>query len=256
MSVQWSDAVLREALSSIPADAAAYSAWWSTSTGRALVDQIVEHVAHRVAAAIRRQISVEIDRDEVVSLLFLALQPDRTLLRSLTAAGTERPWAYLHRCMVNSMLDEAGAFFRRELHEQTLLVDGPEVRSEHPSIESAIAATTCVLQPATPARIARYLEHAIGWMADRAVDGRLSYLHTHAAREPELLALGFSSPQLLALANAAVGSRPDHSRTSLLAAFLLEPTWQPAFSRPHRAVLVQYAKRMYAAEAQRLERAS
>lgn len=251
MSGQWSDAQLREVLRSIPSTTSEYASWWATTPGAELVDQVMRFVAHRVASAIRRQVSVDVDRDEVVSLLFLALLPDRLLLRSLTNPTTERPWAYLHRCLVNTLLDDAGAYFRRELHDETLVVDAPVARSEQWGIEDAIAATVQVLAPATPTQLIPHLEVAVGWMADRAVDGRLSYLHTHAAREVSLLDRGFLAPQLLAIANAAVGARPDHSKTSLLAAFLLEPTWKPAFSRPHRASLSQYAKRMYLAEASR-----
>ena len=248
MSAQWSDSRLREVLASIPTADEEYGAWWATAGGRGLVEQVVEHVAARVTSAIRRQLSVEVDRDEVVSLLFLALMPGRMLLRALTSESTERPWAYLHRCLVNSLLDEVGSFYRRELHDETLLVVDSATVGEITTLEAAIASTSATLEPATPTRLVPHLEHAVGWMADRAVDGRLSHLHTDAAKETSLLRRGFSAPQLRALANATVGARPDHSRTSLLAAYLLEPQWQPAFSRPHRQALALYARRMFAAE--------
>ena len=81
-------------------------------------------------------------------------------------------------------------------------------------------------------------------MADAATRGRLSHLHTIAARSDELALLGYGGQRARALANVTVGARPDHSVTSLFAGFLLHAEWDPRYSPRHAAAIGEYSRRM------------
>lgn len=242
---KWSNRQLVQVLTSIPGDPDAARSWWSSLAGYALLEQIEHHMTAPIVAAVRRELSVEVDASEVASTAWLLLSPERSLLlKHLVSPDTDNPWGYLHTSVKNQVLDDVGRYFRREL--TVALEDRPieEPADEERTLEFVVARTACVLAPVTPREVRPGLVDAVDWMADAATRGRLSHLHALAGRSSELRELGFGGDRARALANLTVGKRPDHSVTSLFAAFLLQPQWEPAHSPRHAASIREYAMRM------------
>lgn len=242
---KWSNKDLVRVLASIPDERVAACSWWSSLAGFALLAQIEHHMTAPVVAAVRRELSVEVDAAEVASTAWLLLSPERSLLlKHLLSAETENPWGYLHTSVKNQVLDDVGRYFRREITDALEDVAVDEPLDEERTLEFVVARTACVLAPVTPVALRGGLAEAVDWMADMATRGRLSHLHTLAGRSPELRQLGFVGERGRALANVTVGKRPDHSVTSLFAGFLLQPRWEPAHSPRHAASIREYAVRM------------
>ncbi len=244
---KWTNRQLVQVLASIPDDRVAACAWWSSKLGLALLAQIEHHMTAPVVAAARRELSVEVDAGEVTSTAWLLLSPERSLLlKHLLSPETVNPWGYLHASVKNQVLDDVGRYFRREITDalDNHAIDEPV--EQEPTLEFAVARTASVLAPVTPSCLRESLVQAVDWMADAATRGRLSHLHTLAGRSPELHRLGFGGDRARALANVTVGKRPDHSVSSLLAGFLLQPQWEPTHSSRHAASIREYAMRMAA----------
>jgi len=222
------DERLRALLARLPADRAAYAPWLAGADGRELAALLAASVG-----------------PDAVGLGILALAPPSPLTRGALAA--ERPHAYLRRSIAHAAAREAAGASLPGLPEELPAPEPTRSRLDG-RLPAAVAATCDALGPRTPVRLVPVLESAIEALADRATRGRLSHLHTEAARDPALLSLGFAPAQLRALANAVLGARPDHSRASLLAGFLVDPAWRPEESPPHRAAIAAYQRRMTHAE--------
>jgi len=244
-AAKWSNQELVEALRLVPSDANAAMLWWESVEGVSLLAQIADHMALPVVCSVRRELSVEIDPDEVRSTAWLLLSPERpVLMRHLLSGDTDSAWAYLFTSVKNQVLDDVGRFFRRELSDDHMpAVNGIDDEQWH-SLDEVVHQTVQTLQPYTPRSLHAGLMPAVAWMADTATQGRLSHLPTTAGRSDELARLGFGGQRARTLANVTVGARPDHATTSLFAGFLLHPEWDPRYSPRHAASIREYAKRM------------
>jgi len=242
---RWSDGELRDAIRQIPETTVEYGAWWGSAEGAAFVDQIARFGAPVVAKQVKAAYDFELAVDEVISILFLLLEPNRPGLRQrLVDEQTNSPWAYLYVSLRGAAFDEAGQFQRRPIDDGEVEVREHRLGEGALSLDDMAEATTNVLTPVTPGPLRRTLGAAVGWLADRAVDGRLSHLHTNAGKSEELAKLGFEGKKARVLANVTLGSRPDHSKTSLFAAFLMDPTWTPDYSATHSRAIFLYGRRM------------
>jgi hypothetical protein len=246
-ATKWSNHELVEALRLVPGNTDEAKLWWAGAEGAGLLAQIADHMAMPVVSSVRRELSVEIDADEVRSTAWLLLSPERpVLMKHLLSGDTDSAWAYLFTSVKNQVLDDVGRFFRRELSDDQVLVAGGMEDDQWHSLDEVVHQTVQVLQPYTPRALHSGLVPAVAWMADMAVHGRLSHLPTTAGRSDELAGLGFGGQRARTLANVTVGARPDHAATSLFAGFLLHPEWDPRYSPRHAAAIREYAKRMSA----------
>jgi hypothetical protein len=73
---------------------------------------------------------------------------------------------------------------------------------------------------------------------------RISHLYTHATTDDELTDLGLVREEILAIANAVLGSRSGGGQNSLIAAFLHDPAFDPRSSILHRRALQKFQSRM------------
>jgi hypothetical protein len=247
-SIKWTNKQLVEALQSVPDEPAKATLWWKSTAGIALLTQITDHVAMPVVRGVQRELSVEVDPAEVASTAWLMLSPDRpVLLRHLTQDATGNAWAYLFTSIKNQILDDVGRYYRRELLDDRSYTPTEEVFQRESTLDYVVDATVGVLIGYTPPVLRDRLLPAVDWLADAASQGRLSYLHTRAGSSPEMESFGFGGDRGRALANVTVGTRPEHSRNSLFAGFLLHPQWDPRFSPRHASAIREYANRIAAA---------
>lgn len=234
-------AELPRILASIPMSDPDYGAWWNTDDGRWLYDQISTRIGAPLTASILHRYGVSYEPADVANTAFMILRQD--LMHAYILRATD-PWAYLSQMLKREMLATAGAHFRTELSDDVLFESSiPPVEAAEVSLEDAVELTFGALATTTPDHLQDSLKEAIRYFA--ALGGaRLSHLYTHATSDLELTGLGLVREQILAIANAVLGSRPNNGQTSLVAGFLQDPGFDPRSSILHRRALKKYQSRM------------
>jgi hypothetical protein len=224
---------LLQVLAAMPKADPAYGAWWDTEEGRWLYEEISIRIGAPLAASLRHKFGVSYEAADVANTAFMVLRQDFVHAYILRA---DDPWAYL--------LATAGAFFRIELTDDALFNSSiPAVEQAAVSVHEAAELTYEVLAPSAPEHLRGNLKEAILYFAELG-GARLSHLYTHATSDAELTSLGLVREEILAIANAVLGSRPNNGQTSLIAAFLNDPAFDPRSSILHRRALNKFASRM------------
>lgn len=240
-------AELLRVLGSIPLDDASYGAWWNTADGRWLYGQVGTRVGIPLANSLRSKYGISYEAADVANTAFTVLRQDFVHAYILRA---ENPWAYLSQMLKREMLAEAGTHFRVELTEDALFeASAPPAGQSAVSIRDAAEMTFAVLAPGTPDHLRASLREAITYFSELG-GARLSHLYTHATSDVELTGLGLVREEILAIANAVLGSRPNNAQTSLIAAFLKDPAFNPRSSILHRRALNKFQARMAASTKQ------
>lgn len=224
---------LSSVLTSIPRGNG-YGPWWGTADGRWLYAEITERLGSPVAGAVNRAYGVDYCAVDVANTAVTLLAQDllpRYILKSRS------PWAYLAAALKRELIKEAGPHFRVELNDELL---GPDRGQDRPAttLDEAVDATVACLQETAPAP---GLHTVVSYLADRGA-ARISHAYTEAAAAPELRAHGLSREEILAVANAVLGSR--RGGASVIAGFLADPAFAPSDSIPHRKALKKYRARM------------
>lgn len=233
---------LRTLLSAMPMTDPEYGAWWSSEEGSWLYREITHRIGHPLTQSLRVKYGASYEPADVANTAVMVLRQD---LIHVYIDRSEDPWAYLAQILKRDLTAAAGAHFRVELSDEALLGSTtPAPATSSPvSLQEAADMTYRVLAPAMPAARRRALKKAIGYFADLG-GARLSHLYTHATTDSELTGLGLGREEILAIANAVLGSRPHNGQTSLLAAYLQDPGFDPRSSLMHRKALTKFQARM------------
>jgi len=232
---------LGQVLASMPMSDPDYGAWWDTQTGRWLYAEINSRIGEPLTASLRHKFGVSNEAADVANTAFTILRQDFVHTYILRA---EDPWAYLSQILKRDILSASGAHFRVELTDEVMRASAlPQVELSAVSVRDAVELTFNVLAPAAPDHLRGSLKDAILYFAELG-GARLSHLYTHATSDVELTSLGLVREEILAIANAVLGSRPNNGQTSLIAAFLTDPAFDPRSSILHRRALNKFQSRM------------
>lgn len=225
----------------MPMSDPAYGSWWGTNEGAWLYEEISTRIGAPLAASLRSKFGVAYEAADVANTAFTVLRQDFVHAYVLRA---DDPWAYLSQMLKREMLNDAGAHFRVELTDEALFETAPPV-SNLPmvTVRDAAALTYGALEPLTPEHHRDQLLSAITYFAEPG-GVRISHLYTHASSDAELTGLGLIREEILAIANAVLGSRPNNGQNSLIAAFLHDPDFDPRSSILHRRALNKFQSRM------------
>jgi hypothetical protein len=234
-------AELLDILASMPMSDPDYGTWWDSDKGRWLYTEISARIGVPLAASLRHKFGVNYEAADVANTAFMVLRQNFVHAYILRA---EDPWAYLSQMLKREMLASAGAYFRVELTDESLFNSSvPPVEQTAVSIHDAAELTFEALAPSAPEHVRAGLKDAILYFAELG-GARLSHLYTHATSDTELTGLGLVREEILAIANAVLGSRPNNGQTSLIAAFLQDPAFDPRSSILHRRALNKFQSRM------------
>ncbi|SDQ13444.1 hypothetical protein [Pseudarthrobacter chlorophenolicus] len=234
---------LLSVLAAMPMSDPAYGRWWGTDQGNWLYDEISARIGGPLAGTLKNTYGVTYEPADVSNTAFTLLRKDFAHAYLLRA---DDPWAYLSQMLKREMLAAAGAHFRVELTDDVLF-DSNATETGQPlvTVQDAADVTYDVLAPLAPAHLRESLRHAIRYFAEPG-GVRMSHLFTHAANDVELTGLGLVREEILAIANAVLGSRPNNGQTSLIAAFLHDPGFDPRSSILHRRALNKFQSRLAA----------
>jgi hypothetical protein len=228
-------------LASMPMSDPAYGSWWNTEAGRWLYSEIGTRIGTPLAASLRHKFGVHYEAADVANTALTILRQDFVHAYILRA---DDPWAYLSQMLKRDMLSTAGAHFRVELTDDALYSSSiPPAEQSAVSVHDAAELTYEVLASSAPEHLQGSLKEAILYFAELG-GARLSHLYTHATSDTELTGLGLVREEILAIANAVLGSRPNNGQTSLIAAFLNDPAFDPRSSILHRRALNKFQSRM------------
>lgn len=237
-------------LESMPMTDPEYGAWWGTEEGRGLYEQIAERIGVPIASSLSQQFGVHHEPADVANTAFTVLRQD--FVHAYIARATD-PWSYLAQTVKRELLQGIGAHYRAELSDAVL--EGARVPAPAPaetSIQDAVELTYAHLAPMAPEDLHASLREAITYFAELG-GARLSHLYTHATTDAEMTGLGLGREEILAIANAVLGARPHHGQTSLVAAFLRDPGFDPRSSLMHRRALKKFESRMASSAVRRQE---
>ncbi|MCC3299242.1 hypothetical protein [Arthrobacter caoxuetaonis] len=228
-------------VSTMPSTDPDYGQWWGTEAGQSFYREIAERVGRPIAYNINRQYGVSYEAADVANTAFTMLHQE---FISAYIQRSEDPWAYLSTVLKREMISEIGGYFRTELTEAALY-EGSTAVPVRPAATVAEAAelTAAALAQAAPAFPLPILQEAVFYFAERGHQ-RLSHLYTEATNDPELTSMGLVREEILAIANAVLGSRPDNELNSLMAAYLMDPAFDPKSSIRHRRALKKFATRI------------
>lgn len=233
---------------SIPTTDPEYGLWWSTQDGWDLYAMILQRVGTPIALSVNRQYGVSYQAEDVANTAFLVMRQDFVatyLTRSLD------PWAYLASVLKRETIRAAGAHFRTELTDEVLFVQDALYSAPPITVREAAVLTADVLGSAAPVLPQDVLLEAVMYFAERGHQ-RISHLYTSATVDPELTGRGLGREEILAIANAVLGSRPDTHLNSLIAAFLADPAFDPKVSIRHRRALKKFTARITKAHNQEM----
>jgi hypothetical protein len=223
----------------IPAESADYGRWWGTSEGQWLYKRIQERIGKPLVLWVGRVYGPRYEAMDVANSA-VDVMSSRFIVASLQRADDQ--WAYLAAVLKRELIQQAGGFFRDDPEEEA----ASELRhddSQYTPIIEAVQRTTECLRVHTPASVQPHLEELVYYFAEHGY-ANLSRLHTAASRDPELLARGLLPRQILAVANAVLGCRPNHGESSILGGFIQDRDWIPENSMVHVHALNKYATRM------------
>lgn len=231
----------------IPSTDPEYGQWWSTQDGWNLYAMILQRIGTPIAISVNRQYGVSYEAEDVANTAFLVMRQD--FVAAYLARSTD-PWAYLASVLKREMVRTAGAHFRTELTDDVLFIQDAQPATPSITVREAAVLTANTMAAGAGLREDILLE-AVMYFAERGHQ-RLSHLYTDATVDPELTSLGLGREEILAIANAVLGSRPDNHLNSLIAAFLTDPAFEPKSSIPHRRALNKFATRISKAHHQEM----
>lgn len=234
-------AYLVRAVSSMPSTDPEYGQWWGSADGLAFYAEVTERIGQPMAVSINRQFGVSYEPSDVANTAFTILRQE---FISAYLRRSDDPWAYLSTVIKREMLRDIGGHFRTELTE-TVLFESTAHTALRPAatLREAAELTAAALSAAAPSFPAPLLHEAVLYFVERGHQ-RLSHLYTSATVDPSLTDLGLVREEILAVANAALGSRPEHELNSLVAAFLMDPAFEPKSSIRHRRALEKFSARI------------
>lgn len=226
---------LAELLRAIPDDPSEYGPWWATEAGQEFYELLTVRIGAPISAAVNKLYGVDYEPADVANTAVTLLCQD-LLPRYILKA--KRPWAYLATVLKRELMKDAGAHFREDLTEDmaTAATDGMMLPSM--TISEAVDLTVAALTEQAPAP---GLRTVVSYLADRG-SSRISHVYSQAAADPGLQAEGLTRNEILAVANAVLGSR--RGGASVIAGFLTDPAFNPQQSLPHRKALKKYRARM------------
>lgn len=228
-------------VSTMPSTDPDYGQWWGTQEGQAFYGEVVERIGRPIAYNINRQYGVSYEAADVANTAFTMLHQE------FIAAYIQRskdPWAYLSTVLRREMVSEIGGYFRTELTEAALYESSTALPARpSATVREAAELTAAALAQAAPTFPRPVLQEAVFYFAERG-HRRLSHLYTEATTDPELTSMGLGREEILAIANAVLGSRPDNELNSLMAAYLMDPACEPRSSIRHRRALKKFATRI------------
>lgn len=225
-------------------DGDGYGAWWASEDGIWLYQRTAERVGEPLTSWVRRVYGVRYEPLDVANTLVDVLS--RTGALTATAASKE-PWAYMSAILKREMRKQSGGFLRDGSLMDFVMVATPDSDDSHlTGVDEAVRLTARILDGFTPDPVRARMPAIVRYFADRG-HSNLSHLHSAAARDAELLEDGWNRRQILAVANAVLGPRPNHHRASVLGEVLKDADWKPQSSTQHMAALTKYARRMSAA---------
>lgn len=222
-------------LHAIPEDPALYGPWWATAVGREFYRILTERIGRPVSASVNRLYGVDYEPADVANTAVTMLCQD-VLPRYILKA--EQPWAYLAGTLKRELIHAAGAHFREDLTDESALPVTDGMMRPAMTISEAVDLTVAVLNVEAPAP---GLHTVVSYLADRG-SSRISHVYSQAAADPELQAGGLTRNEILAVANAVLGSR--RGGASVIAGFLTDPAFNPQTSLPHQRALKKYRTRM------------
>lgn len=228
-------------LNGIPSTDPDYGNWWGSADGQWLYSQVADRIGVPLVVSSKRKFGVSYTPEDVANTAVTSLRSE-ALLPYIRSASD--PWGYLASVLRRQLRRDAGAYFRTELDSEAVqcltytMDDGtsPKMRD---GVEQTLARLEALVDPSRHSS----LREAVWYFAERG-HGRLSHLYTAAAKDPELTGLGLCHREILAIANAVLGSRPVHGHNSLLAGYLSSPGFDPGSSIPHRIALKKFGARM------------
>ena len=223
-----------------------------TSEGLAFIAQLRSAVAPGVLSTARRAgLSASwLDVNDVVHTALVELTRDRGRAARYAAASVGEPWAYVSRCLTGWMRDQWGT--RAEpLQEETLIALRDE-RTHHAACDGGLDCGACVpppmeaviermflaLAPALPTELRPPLKSLLRWCALNPPQRR-SY--EHADRAAAVTAFPMLPSQLVVLiTQLSRGTRPRNAETSLMGAFLSDPTFRVSDSPLHTQSVLRW----------------
>lgn len=233
---------------SIPSTDPEYGQWWSTQDGWELYAMILRRIGTPIAISVNRQYGVSYEAEDIANTAFLVMRQD--FVAAYLSRSTD-PWAYLASVLKREMVRTAGSHFRTELTDEVLYVQDALPWTPSITVGEAAMLTAHALSSAATALREDVLLEAVLYFAERGHQ-RISHLYTNATADPELTALGLGREEILAIANAVLGSRPDNQLNSLIAAFLTDPAFDPKSSIRHRRALNKFTARITKAHHQEM----
>lgn len=238
---------LTRVLAAMPMTDPAYGAWWSTEDGKWLYARIRARIGVPISATINRLYGAGHEPVDVANTAVTMLRQDFTHVYIRKAKD---PWSYLSTMLKRELFNTVGTHFRAELGDGVVQAFH-DPRLEGVSLAGAAAATWNHLAPLVAPAKRDPLRSAITYFSELG-GARLSHLYTYATTDPELTGTGLCRSEILAIANAVLGGRPNNSQTSLIAAFLTNPDFNPTSSLMHRKALSKFSSRMSAAAPEEL----
>jgi hypothetical protein len=236
------DLLLRASLLTVPTEPKEYGRWWTGEDGRWLYTRIEERIGKPLVLWVGRVYGPRYESLDVANSAVDVLGKPAVLL---SVQGADDQWAYLAVVLKRELITQVGGYFREEelteqdSHFATLVKE----ESSLTPVVDAVQLTADCLKAHTPTEFLPHLEELVFYFAEHG-HANLSRLHSSAARAPELLTRGIPAKQIRAIANAVLGSRPNHGETSILGGFIQDSEWDPATSVLHARALSKYAQRM------------
>jgi hypothetical protein len=239
---------LNQCLASIPTgpeSESEYGSWWMSEQGQWLYDRVQKRVGKPLVLWVQRVYGPRYDMLDVANSAVDILSNPK-VLRSVSDADDQ--WAYLFAVLKRELINQAGGYFREEVdientHDSMFIVTDGDDDNPHTPVLTAIQLTSEALKPFTPDNVLPHLEEIVYYFAERG-HVNLSRLHTDGGREDDLIEYGVTPAQIRAVANAVLGSRPNHGENSLLAGFIQDDEWDLDTSEIHVRALEKYAARM------------
>lgn len=234
---KWSGNRLKQAISKIDE-----SGFWGSTLGVDLTRQVAEHLSPTVTRVIHRELSFDVNDVEVTHTVMSMVTANPAAKKGLRES--DDPWAYLYRCAERWMRQQAG--HRATGLEVLMELAAPDVVHEgmDPShgltpLARMVALTVSVLTPLVEYH-REELAKAVYWFATNP-ETHQGHGLSEAQRDRFLHEeLGLDSRQIAAIANIAWGARPERSKSSLFAGFLMDPDFDPINSFTHRRALAKF----------------
>lgn len=236
-------AELVSVLAGIPFSDPAYGQWWASEEGVWLYAAIARRIGGPLIASSHALYGVSFDPEDVANTAVSMLRRPE-IHPYITSA--DDPWGYLASVIRRQLRKDAGTYFRVQLDDEevsSLALERSISPAAAPGLRESVERTVDYLKSHAAPEHAEHLEEAVWYFAERG-HNRLSHLFTDATRDPYLTDLGFGRREILALANAVLGSRPEHSHNSVLGGYLSSPSFDPEASIPHRLAIRKFTAKM------------